>query len=172
MLVGAVWPGGITPPPGLRETSMGSVAPAKTRAPRSSPTAATLAVAGAWAAVALRRLRGSLLSAKMTGADAGQLVFSQQVLGVIRPQAAADRAKYGPDGQALEAARDQAEQAPGERRGQRPLHNAARVIHRRLVLRADLDDDAVQQGGALRFQLRVQAAAGLAGGLRPAEAPQ
>ena len=68
-ILGAVWPVGITPPPELRETSMGSVAPAKTRAPRSSPTAATLAVAGAWAAVALRRLRGSLLSAKMTSAE-------------------------------------------------------------------------------------------------------
>ena len=111
MLSKLVLSGGLSPVP-VDELSTGVAAPAKTFAERSSAMAATLAVAGSSGAVADSSRSASAASAKISkrrgvGAqlrtDPLQLALRGEVLRVVRPEAAAERADDRPDHEALPA---------------------------------------------------------------------
>ena len=137
-------------------------------------TAATLAVAG-WKEAADERIRrGSAARSQATmaddsagqpAADALELVLGEQVLEVVAVQPAADGAEHGPDRQALQPSGEQAEEAPGERRGQGARQRPPRVMDLRLVLGVDLDHHLIEDRVAALRDPLVQLPADLA---RPA----
>jgi hypothetical protein len=100
-----------------------------------------------------RRLRRKL------HADTGEFVLGKDMFGDVGIQATTECTEHGRDDQTLESARDQSEQAPGERRRQCPGKDSAWVIHGCLVFRVDLKDDGVEDDVIVRLQLCTKWAA-------------
>ena len=109
---------------------------------------------------------------RQPAADALELVLGEQVLEVVGVQAAADAAEHRPDRQAFQPSGEQAEEAPGQRRGQGARQGPPRVMDLRLVLGVDLDDHLIQDRVPALPDPLVQLPADLPGPLRSGKAGQ